>query len=661
MLIFAQRYKAFFDSTADGILVFNLENQILDVNPRFINISGYSFDKLVSSGIEELFDKDSVNLLHRKIKKLLTQENKNRYPFECNLVNKRSKKKSVEIGLSLLKNQYGYSKTILALVRDITSRKEAEENLIQRAKELQRVFDAVPTMLCVIDDSKKVKKINLEGIKSLKKQEKDIIGKKIGTIINCKYTTYSKGECGLGEKCSECSLCENILKCLKNDEIIRDVEVSIIITNDNTEYTKYFQLNAIPLRTHGKIWGVISLKDITAKKTAEFETEHLHKNIEQSNIELKKALDDLARSQSQLIESQKLQQIGLLSFGLAHNIKTPMAGIKGYAQLLHEKYPDSDEIQIILDEVKLIDEIINDLMLKSRKEHSNQREYINLNEVIHLELNFLDANLFFKHNIKKIIDLEEDLPLISGIYTHFSQSLMNIIQNSIDAMYDTDKKILKIKSYHNKSNIIIEIEDTGNGIPDNIKNLIFEPFFTTKMSSFTNNDNKPVGTGLGLSSASYFIHQYGGNIDISSTEGKGTKVTISIPYTSQEKRSCHNSVIIIDESQEMVDIFIKICQDMGIKAKGTTQGGKAFTLYKEIKPALIIVDLSLPKFNVKDFSRRVRKLHPEQKVLFMKGYTDNSNISNWLSQQNQEPLLSSVIKKPFSLDEFRRVVKRMLF
>jgi len=611
--------------------------------------------------IDDLFDKNSIELIHRKIKKLLEKQDKIRYPFECNLISKKSKRKPVEIGLSLLENQYGFSKSILAVIRDITRRKEAEKNLIQRAEELQKVFDAVPTMLCVIDEGKRVKKINLEGVILFKKQEKEIIGKKIGEIINCKYKNNSKRGCGFGEKCSECSINESILRCLKNDENVRDVEVSIITKKRKNEIIKFYQLNAIPLRAYGKRCGVVSLKDITARKEAELKTEHLHNNIEQTNIELKKALDDLARSQSQLIESQKLQQIGLLSSGLAHNLKTPIAGIKGYAQLLNYKYPDSDELNMILDEVEIIEKITNDLMLKSRKDHSNQQENINLNELIRIELSFLSANLFFKHKIKKIIELDEHLPLLTGVYTHFSQSLMNIIQNSIDAMYHTEKKILKIKSFHDKNSIYIKVEDTGTGIPDEIQDSVFDPFFTTKSSSFDSSENKPVGTGLGLSSASYFIHQYSGNIDIFSTEGKGTKVTISLPYKSKRMENNNRRMIIVDVSKEMVDIFVQICRDMGLEAHGTTQGLKVLELYKEIKPVLLVIDLSLSDLNGKDLTKRVRELNPEQKIIFIKGYSEDSKYHEWLSHQCQKPSISSAIKKPFSLNEFRRIIQRMLF
>ncbi len=660
MLVFAQRYKAFFDYTTDGILVFNLKHQILDANPRFITISEYAFDNLVSLTLDDLFNKDSIDLIKRKIKRLLESKDKDKYPFECILLSKKLKKKPVEIGLSLLEDQYGFSQTIFAHIRDITRRKEAERDLIQRAEELQKVFDAVPNMLCVIDEGKRIKKINLEGVHSFKKEEKDIIGKKIGKVIDCKYDGYSKRGCGFGEKCSECPINESILRCLKNNTSIRDVEVSIKTQHDKNEIIKYYQLNAIPFLAQGKKWGVVSLHDITARKKAELETEHLHKDIEHSNLELKKALDDLARSQSQLIESQKLQQIGLLSSGLAHNLKTPTAGIKGYAQLLHKKYPDSDEINMILEEVEIIDKIINDLMVKSRKEHSNQPEDINLNELIRIGLNFLSANLFFKNKIKKIIRLDESISHISGVYTHFSQSLMNIIQNAIDAMYNSEKKVLTIKTYQKKRHICIDIEDTGIGIPDNIINSVFDPFFTTKTVNINSNDDRPVGTGLGLSSASYFIRQYGGNIDISSTEGKGTKVTISFPLKSKMKES-NRRVIIVEASQEMVDIFVQICRDMGIEAQGTTEGLKALNLYKDIKPALLIIDLSLPDFNGKELSEKVRKVNPKQKIIYMQGYSGNQENYDWLSLQCQKPLLSSVIKKPFSLDEFRKIIQHMLF
>ncbi len=143
------------------------------------------------------------------------------------------------------------------------------------------------------------------------------------------------------------------------------------------------------------------------------------------------------------------------------------------------------------------------------------------------ELKFLEADLYYKHNIQKYYELSDSLPLIRGIYSDFSQSFINIIRNAIDAMLDSQEKELKIRSYHDHQNIYIEVTDTGCGIKEEDKPKIFEPYFSTK--PIRANGKEPVGTGLGLHMVKLLLEPYKANITFSSRPGQ-TTFTIAIPY-----------------------------------------------------------------------------------------------------------------------------------
>lgn len=657
-LVFAQRYQAFFNSTNDAIAIFNPRGDILDANPRLLKLTGFDYDVLVSKSIKDIFDKDCHSEIMIRFKRSLDGR-QYKYPIESFLVSKSGQHRPTEMTLTVLKNQFGFPKTLLAVIRDVTRRWKAENRLKERASELQRVFDTVPTILVVVDERRRIQRVNRSGLEVFGKAETQVIGKRIGDVIGCKNRTDSKRGCGFGKHAMQCALNESIIRCLKEGKTLLNVEESLIVeADDGTEHC--FRMNMVPLPTRDKTWCVVSLEDITDRKEAELEAMRLHDSITRANLELKKTLDDLAKSQSQLLEAQKLEQIGLLSSGLAHNLKTPLGGIKGYAQLLKMDYPDMNELDMIVNEVEIMESIINNLMLKSRKGHQKKEELLNLNDLLSIELEFLSANMFYKHRVTSSIKLDPDLPSITGVYAHFSQTIMNIIQNGLDAMYECDVREMSIQTRHDESHIYVDITDTGCGIPEEIRDKVFDVFYTSKPASTERKGNEPHGTGLGLASATYFMQQYGGKINIESTVGKGTTVTLCIPYsTLEEEDRTHARALIVDDSESMVDILTLVCQNMGIEAYGAKSGTQGLELVKKVKPDVIVTDLVMPGLTGPQMMAKVRENNPKQRVIYISGYSENPEFRDWLAKEAKSPAMTEVMRKPFPLERFKKVLKVM--
>lgn len=658
VLVFARRYQVFFDSTNDAIVVFNPKGEILDANPRFLKLCDSSYESVVSKSIFDLFDEESCEQIRFRFK-ILVEGRKRRTAIEAAFLSCSRRRRIVEVSLSLLKNQYGYPKTILAVLRDMTKRKEMENHLVQKANELQKVFDAVPTILVVVDERQRIRRFNRSGIEAFGKDEIEVLGRRLGEVLECVSHLDSKRGCGFGKRCQKCAIHGSILKCLKGGEPILNVEESVVRERIGGS-PSYFRINVVPLNTSHKTWSVVSLDDISVRKRSEIESLRLHNSIARANLELKKTLEDLARSQSQLLESQKLEQIGLLASGLAHNLKTPLCGIKGYAQLLKMDHEDSHELDLIINEVEVMESIINNLMLKNRKDHENKEEILNLNDLIRVELEFLNANMFFKHNIKEKVSLDKNLPLVSGVYAHFSQAIINIVQNALDSMYNTQEKKLTIRTRHDDQYIFVDIGDTGSGISEEIRDRVFDIFFTTKPAANKRKGHEPFGTGLGLSSANFYIRQYGGTIDISSQVGKGTMVTIKVPHIHKRKLHSIHRVLIVDDSDAMVNVLTEACQDMGIEAYGVTNGEKAFELYNKLKPTVVVSDLCMPGLTGTEMMSEIRRINPSQRVVYISGYSENPEFREWLAQESQQPSLCTVMKKPFPLDSFKNVLEKML-
>ena len=173
---------------------------------------------------------------------------------------------------------------------------------------------------------------------------------------------------------------------------------------------------------------------------------------------------------------------------------------------------------------KTMEEIIDNLMYKSRQEQEEHKQLVDINDLLWQELKFLSGDPRFKQYIEKVYNFCESPLYVEGLYSDFSQSFSNIISNAIDAMEGCEKPVLTITTRCNEECIYIDFHDTGVGIPpENIPHL-FEPFFSTK---FVNGETL-TGAGLGLHSCYQLLSPYGAQFVVKSEPGD-TTFTVKIP------------------------------------------------------------------------------------------------------------------------------------
>lgn len=252
------------------------------------------------------------------------------------------------------------------------------------------------------------------------------------------------------------------------------------------------------------------------------------KSVEDELKRVNSILDEQVRVRTkQLLDAEKMAVIGRYAAGIVHNLNNPLQAIMGNAELLSMKHPDNQNIMNLRKAAAQMKKIISSILSTSYKESGTEYTFISLNEVLNDQIELFKANPFFKHQIQIQINLS-DLPAYGGIYHHFSQSFGNLIKNAVDSMYKSKTRILSVSTAVLNEYIIIKISDTGHGIPPAKMDKIFNPFFTTKPLSAS--DERPTGTGLGLASAKEMIGSYGGDILVESEIGKGTTLTIKLPF-----------------------------------------------------------------------------------------------------------------------------------
>ena len=226
------------------------------------------------------------------------------------------------------------------------------------------------------------------------------------------------------------------------------------------------------------------------------------------------------------IKEEKMAAVGMLTSGIVHNLSNPLTTISGFTELLLRKHPDEERLKKIILQVDRMKDMINNLMQKTRWEHSGQKKSLNINKLLTEEVGFLDANFDFKHNIEKVWELDPSLPEIEADYSDLSQSFQNIIKNSIDAMHDSQMKKLTITTQHDSENVQVKFSDTGRGIKEEDISRLFDPFFTTKPIKGEENPGEPTGTGLGLYICHQLLQPYGIKFETRSELGRGTDISV---------------------------------------------------------------------------------------------------------------------------------------
>lgn len=231
----------------------------------------------------------------------------------------------------------------------------------------------------------------------------------------------------------------------------------------------------------------------------------------------------------ELVRESKLAEFGMLSAGIAHNLNGPLMGILGFCDILELKNPGLPEIAQIRSQAVAMKEIVANLLHKSRNERDSQPQDLVIEDIIRTELRFLEANLFFKHNVKTVLDLDPHSPTVHGVYIDFAQVIGNLLRNAIDAMFQSAQKVLTIRTRVDGRYLILQISDTGHGISEEARQQIFRPFFTTKPKAADASAGEPVGTGLGLSTSRNILSRYGAEITLESEPGDGATFTVTIP------------------------------------------------------------------------------------------------------------------------------------
>lgn len=386
-------------------------------------------------------------------------------------------------------------------------------------------------------------------------------------------------------------------------------------------------------------------------------------------------ITERSRLEEQYRQAQKLEAVGLLSGGVAHDFNNLLTVILGYGEVilqrLHKDDPLRQDINRILNACHQGASLTHQLLAFSRKQ-TLQPEVIELNRLVDNQQKLLRR--LIGENIDFITTLADDLGRVKADVGQIEQVIMNLVVNARDAMPEGGKLVIETANVeldreYSKGHISVEpgkyvmlaITDTGVGMDKETQMKIFEPFFTTKEMGR--------GTGLGLSTVYGIVKQSGGHIWVYSEPDKGTTFKIYLPRTEDAptarvesesemkvQNGCGHILVVEDEPaiRELIEIQL---ENLGYQVTLAANGGEALLAIEErgLKPDLLITDVVMPGMSGVVLLKRLHKTHPELKVLFMSGYTDNVIVHQGILDPG-----SPFIQKPFSVKGLSAIVCKIL-
>ncbi len=295
-------------------------------------------------------------------------------------------------------------------------------------------------------------------------------------------------------------------------------------------------VNGLKLGAMDYITKPVSQEEIIAKVKTQLQMARYRKALREKNEELNSlnaSLEKLVEEKTRaLMAKEKQSLIGSMVTGMVHNFRSPLTVISGYSEFLQDMVDGEAKefIDKVIQAADQLDNMMQNLMIKTSLDHTIKVEQVDINTLIKREFDFFNANLRFKHEVEKILDLDETLPTVNMVYADLVQVFENLLNNALDAMWNRPIQQIKVSTSYDSNNVYISISDTGVGIEADKIPLLFDPFYTSKPRTDQTNNDEPTGTGLGLHSCQNTLNQYNGKIIVESIPNEGSTFRIVLPY-----------------------------------------------------------------------------------------------------------------------------------
>ncbi len=618
-----QKYRSLFENSLDAIMLTEPQGGILEANREACRIFGRTEEELKAAGRAGVLDPDDP----QSARALAERARTGGFRGELTLIRNDGSKFPAEVSSAILKDRHGNLRTSL-IIRDIANEKMAVEKLRQSEEYLRALVENSSDVIAVLDK-------NFNSI-YLSPSRKRIFGYEIDEANQGLQNVHP----------------DDVSTTLSAFESIRSkpgatVTLEMRIRHKNGTW-RSVEANVMNLLDNPAVHGiVVNYRDVTEKR----------------------------RLQEQVIQSQKMESIGVLAAGIAHDFNNLLGVILGHSALIGRIDSGNDRINRGVKAIAQAAErgaaLVRQMLTFARK---NDVSF----GLVSIGDSLGEFREFFHETFPKTMNLKCEInpavPRVIADMTQINQILLNLSVNARDGMKGIGDLILsvdecdgvevrgKFQSALADRYVTLRVSDTGAGMDEETRRHIFEPFFTTKEPG--------KGTGLGLSVVFGIMENHKGFIDVQSEVGKGSVFTLYFPVPAQaEKNECDSvealtdveggseTVLIVEDEEMLRELALSILSSKGYRVITAADGDEAVEKYRgrsgEID--LVVSDYGLPKMSGDEVLRALKAINPEVRLIIATGYLDPPARSKLL-----EDGASEFILKPYKPAEILEKVRLVL-
>jgi PAS domain S-box-containing protein len=416
-------------------------------------------------------------------------------------------------------------------------------------------------------------------------------------------------------------------------------------------------------------------RDITRRKRQEQELRRYQEQLEEI-VAARTA--ELEKTYAQLQRVQKMEFMGIIAGGVAHDLNNILSGIVSYPELLLSDLPEESPLRKPLNTIKKSGEkaatIVSDLLTLARREIS-VKSVVNLNRVVQEYLQSPERWTMQAYHSKCRITtrLAPDLLNVVGSPVHLSKSLMNLVNNAVEAMPQggeltiatQNQRVEACRAGYEKIDpgdyVLLAVSDAGVGIAPADIERIFEPFYTKKKMGKS-------GTGLGMAVVWGTVKDHGGYVDVASQVGRGTTFTLYFPASAlveevapvprplEEYKGKGETVLVIDDVAEQREIACGILERLGYKATAVPSGEAAVAHLTYAQADILLLDMIMnPGMDGLDTYKQILRLRPGQKAVIASGFSESERV-----KEAMDLGAGAFIRKPYAIETIGMVLRAQL-
>lgn len=609
------------DAISVPLFFLDLQGDFIGSNDAFSRFIGRPDKEVRESGVYNLLV-DGKSIDHEELDRMLL-ETGTVEPFEGEAIGSGGRRHSVIYRKSLVSDGEGNKTGIVTTIIDLADLKDVQRALVASESQKKAILDGFPGIIALFDVSLSAVWVNDTVWQSMEMP----IGKLCHEII-----------CKKSADCENCAVPRSVI-----DGQVRIGTHRIEHGDDSDD--SFYEVIGTPVKDgKGRVESVVVIaRDVT----------------------------DRFQLERQLRHAQKMEAIGTLAGGVAHDFNNVLTPIMGYAEILklkmrQEGYEDQsvfDYLGEILKAGKRAKGLVDQILAFSRSnEQKESLQYLHpiVKEVIKLMRVTLPSTI----RIDQDIDQDCGTVFVDPVQIH--QVLVNLCANSSEAIgSDHGTLIIRLKKVeyepaNDRGWVQLIVEDSGCGMSSEQRDRIFEPYFTTK--------EKGRGTGMGLALVHSIVKQHRGRIEVESEEGSGTTFIISFPrahnltplhqiVSSDELVAGDGHVMLVDDEPQVMQVTSELLQSLGYKVTSRVSATDALKDFRENPDSfdLLLTDLTMPKLTGVELCAEVKKIRPDLPTILFTGYSEKVS-----KESTDKAGIDDYCKKPVSLKELSQVVGRLI-